>query len=291
MIFKIKLLLWALVVTLLKIIPLLAQQGDDTSKVTLAVMDFKNNSAVFGYDRWERTIAEMLKTELSHAPEIIVVERSKIESILKEQALAQAGVIENEAAQKVGQLAGAEYIITGEINAIGAQLRIDAHLLKVATGQVSGEKITGRNIENIEPMVKLLAQNLIFNLTGKGERKEVTKIRRYQPVWALATAAAFAVTSAILHFNYESNYDKYHETDQLGKFDPYYNRANKYYKARNIMLMISGAAALTTVTLWRKDQGKENKIYARNYQLKPADVRVAFAVKKGDYFVSIGFSF
>ena len=86
-------------------------------------------------------------------------------------------MIENETAQKVGQLAGAEYIITGEINRIGNQLRIDAHLLKVATGQVLGEKITGRNIESVEPMVKLLAQNLIFNLTGKGARQDFSKIK------------------------------------------------------------------------------------------------------------------
>ncbi len=289
--FKIKLLFLGLFFILLPAPLLLSQQSDDSSKVTLAVMDFKNNSPVFGYDRLERTIAEMLKTELSHSPEIVVVERSKIESILKEQALAQTGVIENETAQEVGRLAGAEYIITGEINTIGNQLRIDAHLLKVATGQVSGEKITGRKAENIEPMVRLLAQNLVFNLTGKGERQEAIKIRQYQPTWGLATTAAFVITSAILHFNYKHNYDNYHETDQLNKFDTYYDSANKYYKARNVMLIISGVAALTTFTLWRKDQDEENKIYAINCKIRPAYMTVAVALRKGDYFVTLGFNF
>jgi TolB-like protein len=291
MIFKLKLILIGLLFILLRVLPLLAQQFQDTSKVTLAVMDFKNNSSIFGYDRLERTIPEILKTELSHSQEILVVERSKIESILKEQALAQAGVIENETAQEVGRLAGAEYIITGEINTIGNQLRIDAHLLKVTTGQVSGEKITGRKIENIEPMVKLLAQNLIFNLTGKGERKVSIKMRRYHSGWALATTAAFSITSAILHFNYKDNYDKYHETDQLNKFNLYYDDANKYYKIRNIMLMISGTAAFTTFILWRKDQSEENKIYASNHQVNANDITVAFSFKNGDYFVSVGFRF
>lgn len=291
MIAKLKLFIMGLLLISEGIVPLSAQSIDDSSKVTLAVMDFKNNSSVFGYDRLERTLPEMLKTELSRSPEIVVVERSKIESILKEQALAQAGVIKTEAAQEVGRLAGAEYIITGEINTIGNQLRIDAHLLKVATGQVSGEKITGRKAENIEPMVRLLAQNLIFNLTGKGERKEVAKLKRYRPDWALATTAALALTSAILHFNYKNNYDNYHETDQFDKFDSYYNRANQYYKARNVMLMISGVAALTTFSLWRKDQGEENKIYASQDQFKSGDILVAFAVKNRDYFISIGFSF
>jgi TolB-like protein len=291
MITKIKLILFGLFLTSLSAHALLAQQAENIENITLAVMDFKNNSSVFGYDRLERAIPEMLKTELSRSPEILVLERSKIESILKEQALAQTGVIEQETAQEVGRLAGAEYIITGEINTIGNQLRVDAHLLRVATGQVLGEKITGRTLENIEPMVKLLAQNLIFNLTGKGERQNFAKVRRYHTKWALATTAAISITSAILHFNYKNNYDNYHETTQLGEFDPFYDNANKYYKARNIMLMISGAAALTTFTLWRKDQGEENKIYASNHHFKPGNISVAFAMQKGDYFISLGFRF
>ncbi len=289
--FKIKLQSLGLLFFLLQAFPLLSQQSDDSSKVTLAVMDFKNNSSIFGYDRLERTIPEMLKTELSHSYEIVVVERSKIESILKEQALAQSGIIENATAQEVGRLAGAEYIITGEINTIGDQLRIDAHLIKVATGQVSGEKISGKKVENIEPMIRLLAQNLIFNLTGKGERQEAAKIKRYQPTWALATTATFAITSAILHINYKNNYDNYHETDRFDKFDSYYNSANKYYKARNVMLIISSVAALTTYSLWRKDQDEENKIYASNNQFRPDGITLALAVNKGDYVVALGFSF
>ena len=110
MVFRFKLIFIGLLFILLNILPSFAQQVLDTNRVTLAVMDFKNNSSIFGYDRLERTIPEILKTELSHSQEILVVERSKIESILKEQALAQAGVIENETAQEVGRLAGAQYI-------------------------------------------------------------------------------------------------------------------------------------------------------------------------------------
>ncbi len=291
MIFKLKFLLTGLLIVFLTIPPLRAQQEQEAGKLTLAVMDFKNNSSVFGYDRLERAIPEMLKTELSRSPEILVLERIKIESILKEQALAQTGVIEQETAQEVGRLAGAEYIITGEINTIGNQLRIDAHLLRVATGQVLGEKITGRTVENIEPMVKLLTENLIFNLTGKGARQDFAKVRRYHTSWALATTAALLITSAILHFNYKNNYDNYHETTHLGKFDSFYDNANKYYKARNIMLMISGAAALTTFTLWRKDQSEDNKIYASNHPFKPGNISVAFAIQKGDYLFSLRFRF
>ena len=88
----------------------------DENKITLAVMDFKNNSSRLRYDRLQRTVAEMLKTELSQYSDIVVLERKKIDEILSEYALAQAGVIEKKHAREVGRLAGAEYIITGEIN-------------------------------------------------------------------------------------------------------------------------------------------------------------------------------
>ena len=149
--------------------------GQDKDKITLAVMDFKNNSSTMRYDRLQRAIPEMLKTELSHYQEISVVERKKIESILTEHALAQAGFIDGKQAQEIARLAGAEYLIIGEINTTNNQLRLDDHLIKVATGQILGEKVSGKNDEQIEAMIKLLANNLIFELTGSGERKDLIK--------------------------------------------------------------------------------------------------------------------
>ena len=61
MIFKIKFVLAGLLIFFLIIHPLQAQQEQEASKLTLAVIDFKNNSSVFGYDRLERAIPEMLE--------------------------------------------------------------------------------------------------------------------------------------------------------------------------------------------------------------------------------------
>ncbi len=295
MIDKIKFVFIVSLLTLLNITILSAQQQENSDRITLAVMDFKNNSSIFGYDRLERAIPEMLKTELSRSSEIVVVERSKIESILAEQALVQSGVIENHKAQEIGRLAGAEYIITGEINTVKNHLRIDAHLLKVATGQVIGEKVTGKDPDRLEPMMQLLAENLIFNLTGKGVRKVFMQIHNYGSKWGLMSTGALSVAMAILHFQYKDSYAKYHETDQLNKFDPYYNDANKYYKARNVMLAITGTAALTTFILWQKDRSAANKIYASADKSSPDRISprfaVGFAMQSRDYLLSLSLSF
>jgi len=292
--FKPKILIIGIAISLLSN-PLIAWQLENPAKLTLAVMDFKNNSPEFRYDRLQRAIPEMLKTELSHFTEVQVVERSKIESILTEQALAQAGIIENQQAQEIGKLTGADYIITGEINTTASRLRIDAHLIKVTTGQVIGEKITGNDERTLEPMVKLLARNLIYNLTGKGERQQFTQIHRYYWDWGLATTAALAIATTVLHFKYQDNYDQYHDTNQLNQFDRYYHDANTYHKSRNIMLGVTGAAAWTTLILWKKDKDENNKIYASNSMSVPERIdprlSMAFAIQKGDYLVALSYRF
>ena len=272
--------------------PLTAQKDRSVDKITLAVMNFKNNSAQFKYDRLERAIPEMLKTELSRDDDILVVERSKIESILAEQALAQTGVIETAEAQEVGRLAGAEYIITGEINMINNRFRIDAHIIKVSTGQVLGEKVNSIDRDNLEPMIKLLAQNIIFNLTGKGDRKSIAQIRQYHSKWALLSTGAVSLATVILHFQYKNFYDKYHETDRLYKFDRYYNDANRYYKTRNIFMIASGIAAITTLTLWQNDRSEMNKIYAHNLTDQiPLKLSFGLAMDKHDYLLSLQLNF
>ncbi|MFZ5518558.1 MAG: CsgG/HfaB family protein [Candidatus Zhuqueibacterota bacterium] len=237
-----------------------ALKADD--QITVAVVDFKNNTSAMRHDRLEKSVPEMLKTELSQYQEVIVVERSKIESILREQALGQTGVIENATAQEVGRLAGAKYIITGEINESDGRLRIDAHLIKVTSGQIMGEKVNGRNEESVETMVQLLANNLIFDLTGQGSHCESQKIHRYFPEWALATTAVLSAATIVLHARYLDNYDMYHDASAIGQFDDYYNQANSYHKARNVLLALSGSAALTTFILWQNDRSRQNTVYA-----------------------------
>ncbi|MDZ7343138.1 MAG: CsgG/HfaB family protein, partial [candidate division KSB1 bacterium] len=76
----------------------------DSIPITVAVLNFKNASGRFAFDDLEKSIPEMLKTELSQAPlRLLVVERGKLEAILQEQALAQTGAIDEKAAQTVGQ--------------------------------------------------------------------------------------------------------------------------------------------------------------------------------------------
>ncbi len=244
-------------------VPAPALPFSDTTALTVAVLDFKNNSGLFNLDMLEKNVPEMLKTELSRTgSRIWVVERQKLEMILQEQALGQTGIIDQQTAQAVGQLAGAQYLLTGEISLSGARLRIDCHILKVETGQVRGEKVVGRDRSVSADMVRLLAANVLYNLTGEGQYRQSLRVKKYPTSWFVLATALTSAAAGLSHGISHEAYRKYQSAANLEDFDKYYNRAANFRKARNVAVIVSGALALTSAHLWLKNQSDENRILA-----------------------------
>jgi TolB-like protein len=259
----------------------LSQPVTDSSAITVAVLDFKNNSGMFSLDALEKSIPEMLKTELSRAKSrLLVVERQKLEAILQEQALSQTGVIDEKTAQTVGQLAGAEYLLTGEISSLAdSKLRIDCHILKVATGQVRGEKVIGHNREALDEMVRLLASNTLHNLTGEGQHRERLRLKNYPSTWFWLATALTSAAIGVTHFVSRDEYDQYQAATKLDEFDTHYDRASNFRKARNGLAIASGVLALTSISLWLKSRSEGNQIFALTAPSKiaPAREMIVFA--------------
>lgn len=83
-------------------------------KKQIAVLDFENISGS-GSSKLGSAVADMLVTELARSNRFVIIERSKIEQILHEQALGQSGTVTEETAPQVGQLLGVESLIIGRI--------------------------------------------------------------------------------------------------------------------------------------------------------------------------------
>ena len=232
------------------------------SSITIAVLDFENKSNSFRLDNLENTVPEMLKTELSRSSYVEVLERSKLEGIFQELALGQVGILDEFTAKQVGELAGAEYIIQGQISSSSKSLRLDAHIIKVATGRVVGEKVTGSDISAMDEMISMLANNIVFNVTGYGQYIQQLRVKQYPTMYLLASTIASGVATIITHNSFKEEYNKYHETTSLSDFDYYYDRASNYRTARNILLYTTGALAITTAALAAVSQAPSNYIFA-----------------------------
>ncbi len=224
----------------------------DPSKPVVAVLDFKNTSKKFYLDELQRSFPALLKTELSQKKSLFIVERQKIEDILKEQDFVLSDLVDDKDKQaKVGSLIGADYIITGDISENGKQIRIDVAITKTASGQVVGEKVSAPSKENIGIMAKMLAQNIVFQLTGEGRRIERVKLKGAPTGPLLVSTAALGVVTAASFANKKKFYREYHDATSLKKIDDSYTKANTWnkvaYSAAGATVIVLGAYVVALI--------------------------------------------
>jgi|TARA_B100000959_G_scaffold217829_1_gene229834 TolB-like protein len=98
--------------------------------VTIAVFDFENN----GLEQSEvRILTDELQSKLVQVGGYKVVERRKIDNILKEQKYQMSGCVD-ECMIEIGNTLGARQIITGNIGKLGKKYNVIANLIDVETG-------------------------------------------------------------------------------------------------------------------------------------------------------------
>ena len=108
-----------------------------TSKAVIAIPAFRNLTGNPAFDWLGTAFSETLASKLSNVSQIRVVERSRLDEILREMELAQSGMVDDRYAQ-VGRMAGAQFLLVGSFQAIGegqsALLKVSTRIVDVATG-------------------------------------------------------------------------------------------------------------------------------------------------------------
>ena len=99
---------------------------------TIAVFDFIGNDI---NSNTARTLSDRLRIELVKYNFINVLERSRIDAILEEQAIQMSGCVD-ECLVEVGKLLGATAIITGSIGKVGDYYTINARKINATTGKL-----------------------------------------------------------------------------------------------------------------------------------------------------------
>ncbi len=247
--------------------------GAQSGGITVAVLNFHNASDVRAWDELSAVIPEMLKTELSRSPYVQVLERTALEGVLQELALAQCGLLREQEAVTVGEMAGARYVIQGTIARAGQGQRLDAHIVEVSTGRVLGEKVEGRGQRALPHMVELLARNIIYDLTGNGEYRRQARWRSYPAPFAIGATTLFGVAALVTHLNYRDARADYLEATRLADFDRAYARANNNLRARDLLLGMTGASAL--VSLWLMGMNSAESNYVVAWSEPPSGAKVA----------------
>src|SRR5437867_918084 len=120
-----------------------ATQSYAQAKIKVAIWEFDNNAA-HSYWYWDKlgpAARNLIDTAFSEnkllANKFSVIERDKLNLVLKEQGLAQTGAVDPASAAKVGKILGVKYVVLGGID----KFNVDVTKANVGPFSVGGHVV------------------------------------------------------------------------------------------------------------------------------------------------------
>lgn len=139
--------------------------AQSAEKMRLAVMDLQPKGVSKMY---AATISDLLRSELVDTGQFIVIERSQMAQILKEQELQQTGCTDNACAVEMGKLLSANKMLVGEVNQLGTAIMITIRVVDVEKGVAEfSTNDKSENQNEIDKVTKKLVAGLTERITGK----------------------------------------------------------------------------------------------------------------------------
>jgi TolB-like protein len=105
-----------------------------SGKKRIAVLPFKENGDTSSKNAIGTLVAAELVTRFRRDFDFTVVERSRLDAVLKEMELAQLGLIDEKNAPQLGQLVEADVIVLGQALDAGPAVKIYAQVIDVTSG-------------------------------------------------------------------------------------------------------------------------------------------------------------
>ncbi|GJL82880.1 MAG: hypothetical protein DHS20C01_25140 [marine bacterium B5-7] len=127
---------------LLAVFTLLLVPTSHAAKPTIGVAEFTNTATgVYwwgGGVGWE--LSSMVSNELSNTGSFRVVERAKLEPVLREQNLAASGRISAASGAKIGEMTGAQYLVLGTLTSFENNVQSTGGGISIGGVSIGGKK-------------------------------------------------------------------------------------------------------------------------------------------------------
>jgi TolB-like protein len=189
----------ALLVTVIAATPASAPAAA-AAKKTVAILYFDNYTGSSEYDPLGRGISSMMISDLSVVKEIQLVERDRMQDLIKEIDLQQTKYFDSTTSVKAGKMIGAEYVVIGAFATVQPQMRIDTRVVRVETGEVvKTAQVTGDQ-DKFFDLEQELANKLIDGLgiaLSPEEQQRLIAQQKANRVDGLKTMAAFSRALAL----------------------------------------------------------------------------------------------
>ena len=140
-------------------------------KKTVAILYFDNHTGSADYDPLGKGISSMMISDLSAVPEIQLVERERMQDLVKEIELQHTKYFDSTTAVKVGKMVGAEYVVVGSFATVKPQMRIDTRVVRVETGEDREDRAGHGRQDKFFDLEQALADKLIDGLAWRCLRR------------------------------------------------------------------------------------------------------------------------
>ncbi len=115
------------------------------------------------------SFGKLLNALLSTQDGIFLVERAELNKILSEQELTLGGNVTNASAIKIGQLTGAQVLITGRVFDAGKKTYTVAKIISAETSRVYGATVSYTDKEDLDTVADKLAGKISKIITEKSD--------------------------------------------------------------------------------------------------------------------------
>jgi len=129
----------------------------DKTRIAILPLEGKN-----GIDSGSASaFTEILTENLIGLKRFTVVERAKLQSVLKEQALQNSGCTENKCIVQMGNLLNVQKVLNGSISKVGSKVILSVSVIDVEKGKVENlQSFTVPKIDDVQGNLKILAMKL-----------------------------------------------------------------------------------------------------------------------------------
>ncbi len=134
-------------------------------KIRIAIIDFKPDGVT---ETLSRRVSELIRNEMINTGSFIIIERTSMDSILKEQAFQQAGCTEDSCAVTIGRLLSARKMLIGTILKLGKKTVITGRIVDVerGTADFSHSQVV-QSESRLFHAITLFVKNLTLRIQGR----------------------------------------------------------------------------------------------------------------------------
>lgn len=199
------------------------------SQRSLGVAPFAVNSGDTALTALGYGLADLLTTDLARSGRLEVVDRIRLQAVMQEIHLVEAGRIDTTTAPRVGRLVQARRLVLGSVtDRSNGRVALTADVADVATGEVQSAVAAEATLEQILPAEKELAFRLFDRLGVVLSPAERSAVEQFPT----KNVTAFLAYSRGVRFETEGRYgDAAREYRQAVRVDPGFQAAAEHLES------------------------------------------------------------